>query len=138
MNTSRSLTTAVLTAAALSLSALAAAPAHAGSAPTGGTVTIDREAVLTVDTVTLTGTYSCTGAASGSIYTELATRSAVGNTAGTAVVCDGATHRWTTTGPRENLSRGSATALATLELCDAAGDCTWKPFDARVTVTGRG
>lgn len=138
MTVSRSLSTVVLTATALSVSALAAAPAHAGGAPTLGIVTIDSKAVLTADTVTLTGTYSCTGAGSASIYTEMATRSAVGSTAGTSVVCDGAAHRWTTTGRRENLTRGSATALVTLEVCNASGDCPWNLFDARVTVTGRG
>lgn len=139
MNVSRSLTTVALAAtAALSVTTLAVAPAHAGGAPTLGTVTVDPKAVLTGDAVTLTGTYTCTGGSSGSLYTELATREAVGTSAGTAVVCDGSTHRWTATGPRENLTRGSATALVTLEVCDASGDCPWNLFDARVTVTGRG
>lgn len=143
MNVSRSLSTVAMAAtAALSMSALAAAPAHAGGAPILGTVTVDRVAVLTADAVTLTGTYTCTGAdpgaSRGSLHTELATRDAVGSTAATSVVCDGFSHRWTTTGPRENLTRGSATVLVSLEVCDASGDCPWNLFDARVTVTGRG
>jgi len=84
--------------------------------------------------VTLTGTYTCTGASGGSIYTELATRNAVGSTAGTSVVCDGSMHRWTTTGPQENVRNGSATALVTLEVCDASGDCPWDLFETPVQV----
>ena len=140
MSTTRTLTAVALAAsAALTTTALAVAPAHAGGAPVLGTVTVDRRADLAGDSVTLSGTYTCSGGTAvtrASIYTEVATRATVGSAGATSVVCDGATHRWSTTGPRENLARGSATALVTLEVCNTSGDCPWNLFDSRVTLRG--
>ncbi|MBV1936569.1 DUF6299 family protein [Streptomyces sp. BV286] len=94
------------TAAGSALLLLAAPSAHALSQPPASaapfeTVTVDPTGSVTADgTVTLSGTYRCTGG-TGPVFVssslgqgESGVRKGVG---GTSAVCDGAEHRWTNT-----------------------------------------
>ncbi|MDF3298432.1 DUF6299 family protein [Streptomyces tropicalis] len=108
-------------AAVLLLAATAAGPASA--ARTEG-VTVDPAGRLAADgTVTLSGTYRCTGA-TGPVFVSssvsqdsaqdgMVLRQGVG---GTRAVCDGAVHRWTNSGmpSAKTLTPGTAGVEATL------------------------
>ncbi|MFH8220553.1 DUF6299 family protein [Streptomyces sp. NPDC018057] len=112
-----------LAAAALLLSAPHAATAADGT----DTVTVDPTARLAADgTVTLSGTYRCTGA-DGPVFVSSAlsrndspTRYGIG---GTRAVCDGARHTWSNTGtPADALDPGAARVEATvMELTTRGG-----------------
>ncbi|MEU9186657.1 DUF6299 family protein [Streptomyces sp. NPDC048484] len=89
---------ALLLLAAPSAGAL---PQQTGSAELVETVTVDPTVPLAADgTVTLSGTYRCTGA-TGPVFVSSSLRqggfSRRGSVGGTAAVCDGAWHRWTNT-----------------------------------------
>lgn len=113
------------TAAAAALLLLTAPSAGALSRPAepaglSETVTVDPTARLTADgTVTLSGTYRCTGGR-GPVFVS-SSLSQVGVTSGTDVggttaVCDGAEHRWTNTDRTEpgRFEPGAAKVEATL------------------------
>ncbi|EYT83262.1 hypothetical protein CF54_08415 [Streptomyces sp. Tu 6176] len=118
-----------LAAAALLLSAPHAATAADGTGTETGTdtVTVDPTARLAADgTVTLSGTYRCTGA-DGPVFVSSAlsrndspTRYGIG---GTRAVCDGARHTWSNTGtPANALDPGAARVEATvMELTTRGG-----------------
>ncbi|MDQ0773816.1 hypothetical protein QF026_002282 [Streptomyces aurantiacus] len=113
------------TAAAAALLLLTAPSAGALSQPAAPvglseTVTVDPKGRLAADgTVTLSGTYRCTGG-SGPVFVssslsqgEVNSRKGVG---GTTAVCDGAEHRWTNTDRTEpgRFKPGAAKVQATL------------------------
>ncbi|GHE78311.1 hypothetical protein GCM10014715_36890 [Streptomyces spiralis] len=106
-------------AAAMLLLAAPAAPAHVAASAADETVTVDPAAGLAADgTVTISGTYRCTGAdgpvfvSSGISRKDSATRYGIG---GTRAVCDGAEHTWTNTGkPSDTLDPGTAHVEATI------------------------
>ncbi|MEU5086158.1 DUF6299 family protein [Streptomyces sp. NPDC021356] len=112
-----------LAAAAL----LLGAPATSAATAADETVTVDPTARLAADgTVTLSGTYRCTGA-SGPVFVSSAlsrrnpiTRYGIG---GTRAVCDGAVHTWANTGtPADALEPGAAHVQATvMELTTQGG-----------------
>ncbi|MFB7600210.1 DUF6299 family protein [Streptomyces sp. NPDC056160] len=112
-----------LAAAAL----LLGAPATSAATAADETVTVDPTARLAAGgTVTLTGTYRCTGA-SGPVFVSSAlsrqnpiTRYGIG---GTRAVCDGAVHTWANTGtPAGALEPGAAHVQATvMELTTQGG-----------------
>ncbi|MFF0967389.1 DUF6299 family protein [Streptomyces sp. NPDC003703] len=116
-----------LAAAALLLSAPHAATAADGTDTGTDTVTVDPTARLAADgTVTLSGTYRCTGA-DGPVFVSSAlsrndspTRYGIG---GTRAVCDGARHTWSNTGtPAGALDPGAARVEATvMELTTRGG-----------------
>ncbi|MEU7059771.1 DUF6299 family protein [Streptomyces sp. NPDC046197] len=77
-------------------------PAAPASAASGDTVTVDPTGRVTADgTVTLSGTYRCTGATGEALIGSTigqdgsSIRQGVG---GTRAVCDGSVHRWVNTG----------------------------------------
>ncbi|MEU6770396.1 DUF6299 family protein [Streptomyces sp. NPDC046759] len=107
-------------AAALGAAALlcaAAGPAAAGSAET---VTVDRTGHVAKDgTVTLTGTYRCTGATGVAFVSSSisqGSRTTAYGIGGTAARCDGAKHRWKNSGKvsSEALKAGKAYVQATV------------------------
>ncbi|MFD3497403.1 DUF6299 family protein [Streptomyces sp. NPDC058676] len=113
--------TATATAAAL---LLLAAPAAASAAPTTAdpdeTVTVDPRGRIASDgTVTLSGTYRCTGA-TGPVFVSSAVgrhpSSAGEGIGGTRAVCDGLEHTWANTGKpsTRSLQAGPAYVEATL------------------------
>jgi hypothetical protein len=145
MSATRMLTAVALAAtAALTTTAVAVAPAHAGGAPGLGTVTVDRQARLGADSVTVRGTYSCTvpdaagTSGSGTIGVELVTRSGGATAGSVAVICDGTTRSWTVTPPAGSLRQGRAWVHGHLEVPDTAGNTPWNLFDSTVAVVGRG
>jgi hypothetical protein len=132
MKIARMLTAAA--GAALGASLLLPATALAGGAPELGTVTVDPVARVSADTVTLTGTYTCTWPGTGTVGIELVTRFDGRTELGFGVECDGLTRSWQATAPREGLSAGTAMAWGHLEVCDAGGDCPWNLFEGRVAL----
>lgn len=119
---------------------LAFAPAQAGGAPDLGTVTVDQHAVTDRHgDLLLSGTYRC--AAEGSVRILADVYGWRNGTPGTSfvmtsVICDGATHRWTTTAPRGSYSlTGRAVVWGSLEVCDLVTDsCPRNAFDQAITV----
>ncbi|WP_221349257.1 DUF6299 family protein [Streptomyces beigongshangae] len=108
---------AVLLLAAPSATAL---PRPAGSAGPADTVTVDPTGRLAADgTVTLSGTYRCTGG-TGPVFVSSSLRQgkdgARKGVGGTTAVCDGTLRRWKNTGRTESgrFERGAAKVEATL------------------------
>ncbi|MET9502478.1 DUF6299 family protein [Streptomyces sp. NPDC006259] len=117
-----------LTAAAGAALLLLAAPAATATAGPSESVTVDPVGRVAADgTVTLTGTYRCTGS-SGPVFVSSSvgqesstTRHGIG---GTRAVCDGAEHRWVNTGKPSSdpVEPGAARVEATvMELRPAGG-----------------
>ena len=141
MSITRTLTAVALAAsAALSTTALTVAPAHAGGAPDFSTVTVDRQARLSADTVTVSGTYSCSipdperTSGPGTIGVELVTRAGVATTGSVAVTCDGTTRDWTVTAPAGGLRAGPVQVHGYVEVTDRDGNTPWNLFDAAVNL----
>ncbi|MFD5269479.1 DUF6299 family protein [Streptomyces sp. NPDC058335] len=118
----------VLTAAAGAALLLLAAPAVTATAGPSESVTVDPVGRVAADgTVTLSGTYRCTGN-SGPVFVSSSvgqksstTRHGIG---GTRAVCDGAEHRWVNTGKPapDPVEPGAARVEATvMELRPAGG-----------------
>ncbi|MFD8233861.1 DUF6299 family protein [Streptomyces sp. NPDC059696] len=89
-------------AALLLLTGAGAAPATASVLAPTGSVTVDAVGRITADgTVTLSGTYRCSGS-SGPVFVSSSVRQGVSTArhgiGGTRAVCDGAEHRWVNTG----------------------------------------
>ncbi|MFF0200012.1 DUF6299 family protein [Streptomyces sp. NPDC005017] len=109
-----------LLGAAAGAALLLAAPAVPATADASESVTVDSVGRLAADgTVTLSGTYRCTGAA-GPVFVSSSlsqdrpsVRHGIG---GTRAVCDGAEHRWVNSGltTAGSLHAGAARAEATL------------------------
>lgn len=130
--------------ATLLLSALAAPAAAAAPEPVpapepaaaSGTVTVDPAGRIAADgTVTLSGTYRCTGS-TGPVFVgssigqdSSAVRYGIG---GTLAVCDGTVHRWTNTGRTSSgtLVPGPADVEATLMELSLAGGLPLPRFHA--------
>ncbi|USQ84002.1 DUF6299 family protein [Streptomyces phaeoluteigriseus] len=118
----------VLTTAAGAALLLLAAPAVTATAGPSESVTVDPVGRVAADgTVTLSGTYRCTGN-SGPVFVsssvgrrDATTRYGIG---GTRAVCDGAEHRWVNTGKpaSDPIEPGAARVEATvMELRPAGG-----------------
>ncbi|MFD7990253.1 DUF6299 family protein [Streptomyces mexicanus] len=130
-------------AAALVLTAVPAQPAAA--AAEGETVTVDRTARLAADgTVTLSGTYRCTGATGPVFVSSGLSRqgsSVHHGIGGTRAVCDGAEHTWSNTGaPADPFAPGPAHVQATVMELTSHGLLVLPRFHAvqeqDVTLTG--
>ncbi|QNS02429.1 DUF6299 family protein [Streptomyces xanthii] len=118
----------VLSAAAGALALLAAAPVAQAAAP-GGSVTVDRVGHVSADgTVSLSGTYRCSGA-EGPVFVSSSVRDTENpglrrGIGGTRAVCDGVEHTWHNTGqvPEGAVEPGEAEVEATvLELAPEGG-----------------
>ncbi|MEV0225284.1 DUF6299 family protein [Streptomyces sp. NPDC050704] len=122
-------------------SALALSESSASAAPTASvdpyeTVTVDPTGQVAADgTVTLSGTYRCTGA-TGPVFVSSSlgqgdsrVRKGVG---GTAALCDGAEHRWTNTDRTEpgRFKPGAARVEATLMELRSGGGLPLPHFHA--------
>ncbi|QIB48307.1 DUF6299 family protein [Streptomyces aureoverticillatus] len=108
-----------LTAALLAVTVLCLTPGQA-AADDGESVTVDPTGRIAEDgTVTLSGTYRCTGAAGPVFVSSSIGRSGSGvkRTIGSTVaLCDGVEHRWQNTGkvPTRSVRPGAAHVEATL------------------------
>ncbi|GGS23345.1 hypothetical protein GCM10010252_73120 [Streptomyces aureoverticillatus] len=108
-----------LTAALCTAAVLCVAHSPATAAP-GESITVDRTGKVAEDgTVTLSGTYRCTGATGPVFITSSisqsspTTRRSIGSS---QALCDGAEHRWQNTGraPAGTVKPGAANVEATL------------------------
>ncbi|MEV8596895.1 DUF6299 family protein [Streptomyces sp. NPDC052012] len=98
-----------------------AAPSAAASAAPGETVTVNTVGRIAADgTVTLSGTYRCTGA-TGPVFVSSSVRQGASSTVrygvgGTRAVCDGRVHAWKNTGsvPAGAVEAGAADVEATV------------------------
>ncbi|WP_308039659.1 DUF6299 family protein [Streptomyces sp. PSKA30] len=97
-------------AATAALALLATAPAQTATAEPFGMVTVDRTGRVAADgTVTLSGTYRCSGA-TGPVYIGSSVQQTSNSSSdrhsfgGTRAECDGETHRWENT---QQLSPGA-------------------------------
>ncbi|MFF0001872.1 DUF6299 family protein [Streptomyces tibetensis] len=89
-------------AAVILLAGAGATPATASALAPTGSVTVDAVGRIAADgTVTLSGTYRCTGS-SGPVFVSSSVSQGTSTTrygiGGTRAVCDGAEHRWVNTG----------------------------------------
>ncbi|MFI2641086.1 DUF6299 family protein [Streptomyces sp. NPDC018610] len=127
-------------AAAALLLAAPAAPAAATSATAATapaeTVTVDRTVRMTSDgTVTISGTYRCTGA-TGMVFVSSALSQGdsedTQSIGGTRAVCDGGTHRWANTGESfHSFAQGPAHVQAILTELRPQGIVLVPDFHAR-------
>ncbi|MER7187004.1 DUF6299 family protein [Streptomyces hyaluromycini] len=125
-----------LLAAALGSVALLCAAVAPVTAASGESVTVDRTGRLASDgTVTLSGTYTCTGA-SGPVFISSSVSQDSPNykhgIGGTRAVCDGAEHRWENTGKvtSEKLKPGAAHVEATIMELRSTGGLPLPSFHA--------
>ncbi|MFD4506325.1 DUF6299 family protein [Streptomyces sp. NPDC058457] len=125
----------VLAAALGSVALLCAAVAPATATP-GESVTVDRTGRLASDgTVTLSGTYTCTGA-SGPVFISSSVSQDSPNykhgIGGTRALCDGAEHRWENTGKvtSEKLAPRAAHVEATIMELRSTGGLPLPSFHA--------
>ncbi|MEV6396686.1 DUF6299 family protein [Streptomyces sp. NPDC051907] len=110
----------LVSAACLAAALTVMTPGSAGARFSPDSVTIDKAGRIAPDgTLTLTGTYRCSGAKSGPVVigAKVVQGEAQVGTGGTTAVCDGEEHAWTNTGGFGRyltLTPGAATGEATL------------------------
>ena len=128
-------------ATAVTASLFSATSAMAGGAPTYGSVSVDRRAVLQDDALTIGGFYQCEGPGErlGNASVEVYQRGdRVADLALEALTCDGADHRWEVTVAAENARPGRALAHGLLQVCEVPdGPCPGVLFDEDIVVTPR-